>query len=127
MLMSRKAESQQTKRLATRSAIKRSKWMLLMLIFVIVFAGCSGNNGGNVADNNLDTSSSSNQNDATENTAVEEVEYPESISYWVSLHPSVTATMSSLNGVAVYEELERFTGTKVDMRHPSGSTGAEVL
>ena len=34
-------------------------------------------------------------------------EYPEQLTYWVSLNANASATMQDMNGIAAYQELEK--------------------
>ncbi|MBO1511446.1 extracellular solute-binding protein [Metabacillus sp. BG109] len=86
--------------------------LFLLLIFLLLVVGCSGN----------ETSSEGNEKEGEEIELKDpaEVGYPDEITYWTELVPNVAATSKSLNDVAAYQELEKITGTKVEFKHPSG-------
>ncbi|WP_088104860.1 extracellular solute-binding protein [Halalkalibacter urbisdiaboli] len=90
-------------------AIREMKTLLLSLLLFIFVVGCS---------NNEEANQSEEVPEATTNP--EDVGYPDEITYWTELHPSVANSLEDLNGVGVYQELEKATGTKVSFQHPSG-------
>ncbi|WP_372661389.1 extracellular solute-binding protein [Cohnella sp.] len=93
----------------------------LLAVFAILMAGCSGNGGGNGNEGNGGIADKGTA-EATDMTT-KEIGYPDSISYWVSLNPNVSATMKDYSEIAAYKEVEKQTGTKVTFQHPP--TGQE--
>ncbi|MEF2245987.1 MULTISPECIES: extracellular solute-binding protein [unclassified Paenibacillus] len=91
------------------------------LLMAAIAAGCSG--GGKPAASPEASSSSVPSNAQQTDTPKAEVEYPKSVTYWVSLNGNAAATMKSFNEIAAYKELEKITGTKVEFQHPP--TGQE--
>ncbi len=86
------------------------KAFLFSLLLLIIVGGCS-------KDEEVS------QTEVTVNP--EEVGYPDELTYWTELHPSVSTSLEDLNGVGVYQELEKITGTKVNFQHPSGE-GSQI-
>ncbi|WP_306812971.1 extracellular solute-binding protein [Paenibacillus soyae] len=102
------------------SKINRLRPMLTVLtLLAVLLTGCSGNNPGG-SDNNEPE-----QPEASASVETGEVDFPESLSYWVGLNANAAATMTNLGESKMYQELERITGTKVEWLHPSGD-GAQI-
>ncbi|MGN8646225.1 extracellular solute-binding protein [Gracilibacillus sp. HCP3S3_G5_2] len=93
--------------------MKTLSFLLLLLILLLLVVGCSSNETSNEQEEQA-------EGEDIELKDPEEVEYPEEITYWTELHPSVSQTSQTLNDVGVYQELEKITGTKVEFKHPSG-------
>ncbi|MGN8681400.1 extracellular solute-binding protein [Gracilibacillus sp. HCP3S3_G5_1] len=96
-----------------RNHMKTLSFLLLLLILLLLVVGCSSNETSNEQEEQA-------EGEDIELKDPEEVEYPEEITYWTELHPSVSQTSQTLNDVGVYQELEKITGTKVEFKHPSG-------
>ncbi|NGP46834.1 extracellular solute-binding protein, partial [Bacillaceae bacterium SIJ1] len=81
---------------------KAMKWLTSCLVFaLIVLAGCQSDEATGEAE------------------GVEDAEYALEITYFGQLNAaSVAASLTSLNDVAVYKEMEKRTGVKVDFQHP---------
>src|SRR5690625_7958506 len=102
----------------------RSKFMkalstlFILLIASIIFVGCSND----ATEETTGNGDEGNGNGANENEEASsgEVGYPESLSYWIALDANVAATSKNLNEVGVYKEIEKITGTKLDLKQPSG-------
>ncbi|QGH36153.1 extracellular solute-binding protein [Gracilibacillus salitolerans] len=90
---------------------KALSFLLMLLLLLVV--GCSSNETSNEKEEQAD-------GEDIDLKDPEEVEYPDEITYWTELNPSVAQTSQSLNDVGVYQELEKITGTKVEFKHPSG-------
>lgn len=93
--------------------------LLINLLILALITGCtrSGSEGGGQTAPSTQPENSS--------APGEEVPYPDSLSYWVSLNANAGATMADLGESKLYQELEKVTGTKVEWRHPSGD-GAQI-
>lgn len=86
-----------------------------MLTLTMLAAGCSNSGSNNPPSSQPINTSTNNGNSEEKN---EEIDYPEQISYWVSLNGNAAATMKDYNEIAAYKELEKVTGTKVNFQHP---------
>lgn len=95
-------------------AFKKKKFtasvILSVAMLAVLIAGCSSQ------ENAAEPPKS--ESPASEPAAPAEVQYPESLSYWVTLNANVAASMKSFNEIAAYKELENKTGTKVQFEHP---------
>ena len=100
---------------------KLTTMILACVLLAALAAGCSGN-GGKPAESSS-PSSNTGATKTPETGGASEVDYPKSVTYWVSLNSNAAATMKSYNEIAAYKELEKVTGTKVEFQHPP--TGQE--
>lgn len=86
----------------------------LVLVFAMLLAAC-GNNG-QVSNN-------------TSNLPKGEVEYPietdDAVSVWMTLDPSVSATVATANELPFIKELQERTGIKMEITHPAANQAAE--
>lgn len=99
---------------------------IAFLVLTLVIAGCSGGgtNTGNNTSKPTNTSETNKGNDSEgKESTVEEVSFPDKVSYWVTLTSNVAATMKDFGEIKAYQKLEEITGTKVEFQHPP--TGQE--
>jgi putative aldouronate transport system substrate-binding protein len=93
--------------------MKTLSGFIMLLMFLLLVVGCSGNEASNDVKENGD-------GEKTEMKNPEEVSYPEKLTYWGELHPNAAQTAQTLNDVRAYQAVEEITGTKVEFKHPSG-------
>ena len=73
--------------------------LAIFMLIVAMIAGCNGKARGRGAC----------RGKGKEGTGVAtggDPEYPEQLTYWVSLNANASATMQDMNGIAAYQELE---------------------
>ncbi|WP_029192181.1 extracellular solute-binding protein [Paenibacillus harenae] len=97
-------------------------YFMVFISLAVLLAACSGGNN-NPDDTNAKDAPKPNDNNAGKE--MEAVNYPEGLSYWVSLNPNASATMANLGESKIYRQLEKVTGTKVEWIHPAGE-GAQI-
>ncbi|MBD2843892.1 extracellular solute-binding protein [Paenibacillus sp. IB182496] len=100
-----------------------SRSMLLLAAAALVLAllaGCSGGDNASGTNDGAASGDSDGNTGAAGNGEAADVEYPAQITYWTTIVDHIKGSVTSLNEVSLYQELERITGTKVDFKHPSG-------
>ncbi|MCR2805265.1 extracellular solute-binding protein [Paenibacillus soyae] len=105
----------------------RNKSILLLaiiMVFSVMAAACSGNEGSNKGNNASDANAS-----GTNAAANKESEAPAGateLSLWTPLNPNASAIVKSLSDVLMVQEWEKKTNVKFSFEHPTGA-GADVV
>nr|WP_261800331.1 extracellular solute-binding protein [Paenibacillus sp. PAMC21692] len=81
-------------------------------LLATLLTGCASGNGNNAAPEASAEPGASAASDSAQ------VAYPSQLTYWVALNPNVSATMKNAGEIALYQEIEKATGTKVTFQHP---------
>ncbi|MBP1991971.1 extracellular solute-binding protein [Paenibacillus eucommiae] len=89
---------------------KRKTMLIVMVSLLLLVAACSKSN------NSGDNSKVEGNDVKQKGTASPDAEkYPKSMTYWVS---KASSTLTNNSEVAMYKEMEKITGTKVEFQHP---------
>ncbi len=100
---------------------KRVARLAIFMLIVVMIAGCSGKSSG------AEEPAGEKGKEGTGVAVGGDPEYPQQLTYWVSLNANASATMQDMNGIAAYQELEKTTGTKVKFQHPPAGQEADAF
>ncbi|GAA3407496.1 ABC transporter substrate-binding protein [Paenibacillus hodogayensis] len=79
--------------------------------------GCTDTSKSNQPGNVSPSPSAGGSSEVTKKEAA----YPAALSYWVAMNSDEKAVNKDYNDMAMYKELEKRTGTKVEFQHPAGT------
>jgi putative aldouronate transport system substrate-binding protein len=98
-------------------------FLFILGVIALSLAACSNNANNNQQSESASTPESPAKSAEAASTAQTQgfpiVKEPLNLTYWVTLHPNVAATLKNYNEIVAYKETEKRTGIHIDFQHPA--------